>query len=52
LKDFVVVKDLLRQRVDNPSQQQKFTVNRVAIAVSGVGAAGVAGGALSGRRRQ
>jgi hypothetical protein len=25
MKDFVVVKDLLRQSVENPSQQQKFT---------------------------
>jgi hypothetical protein len=25
MKDFVVVKDLLRPRVENPSQQQKFT---------------------------
>jgi hypothetical protein len=25
LKDFVVVKDLVSHRVENPSQQQKFT---------------------------
>jgi hypothetical protein len=25
VKDFVVVKDLLRHRVEDPSQQQKFT---------------------------
>jgi hypothetical protein len=27
MKDFVVVKDLLRNGAENPSQQQKFTVN-------------------------
>jgi len=35
LKDFVVVKDLVRHSVENPSELQKLTVNRVVGAVGG-----------------
>jgi hypothetical protein len=51
LKDFVVVKTFSRYHVENPSQQEKFTVNRDVIAVCGAGAAAIAGGTLR-RMRQ
>jgi hypothetical protein len=41
VKDFVVVKTFSRYHAENPSQQEKFTVNRVAVAMRGVGAAAV-----------
>ena len=37
VKDFVVRKDFAHHGVQNPSQLQKFTVNRVAVAVGGAG---------------
>jgi hypothetical protein len=40
VKDFVVVKTFSRYHAENPSQQEKFTVNR-AVAMRGVGAAAV-----------
>ena len=40
-KGFVVAKDFVRHSVENPSELQKFTVNRVVFVVGGVGGAGV-----------
>jgi hypothetical protein len=37
VKDFVVVKTFSCYHAENPSQLQKFTVNRVAVVVFGVG---------------